>query len=172
MAHKKGQGSSRNGRDSQSQRLGVKAHDGNVVSGGTIIRPPAWTAVPTGPQRRPRQRRHDFCQDCWAREVRGPRRLRPRHQRAANRTVNWVIWIVAEQFVSNSSITRFPLCSSTKSTFTSRPGTADADAWHSAARSSSRAGARAEATAAAVGQSSSLPARTSTPSSISGSIPS
>jgi large subunit ribosomal protein L27 len=37
MAHKKGQGSSRNGRDSNSQRLGVKAHDGKVVSGGTII---------------------------------------------------------------------------------------------------------------------------------------
>ena len=37
MAHKKGQGSSRNGRDSNSQRLGVKAHDGNVVPGGTII---------------------------------------------------------------------------------------------------------------------------------------
>ena len=37
MAHKKGQGSSRNGRDSNAQRLGVKAHDGNVVTGGTII---------------------------------------------------------------------------------------------------------------------------------------
>jgi large subunit ribosomal protein L27 len=37
MAHKKGQGSSRNGRDSTSQRLGVKAHDGNLVNGGTII---------------------------------------------------------------------------------------------------------------------------------------
>jgi large subunit ribosomal protein L27 len=37
MATKKGQGSSRNGRDSQSQRLGVKAHDGNLVSGGTIL---------------------------------------------------------------------------------------------------------------------------------------
>ena len=37
MAHKKGQGSSRNGRDSNSQRLGTKAHDGNFVSGGTII---------------------------------------------------------------------------------------------------------------------------------------
>src|SRR5206468_3384298 len=34
MAHKKGQGSSRNGRDSNSQRLGVKAHDGNVVTRG------------------------------------------------------------------------------------------------------------------------------------------
>jgi large subunit ribosomal protein L27 len=37
MAHKKGQGSSRNGRDSNSQRLGVKAHDGNFVTGGTIV---------------------------------------------------------------------------------------------------------------------------------------
>jgi large subunit ribosomal protein L27 len=37
MAHKKGQGSSRNGRDSQSQRLGVKRFDGNFVTGGTIL---------------------------------------------------------------------------------------------------------------------------------------
>jgi large subunit ribosomal protein L27 len=37
MAHKKGQGSSRNGRDSNSQRLGVKRHDGNLVPGGSII---------------------------------------------------------------------------------------------------------------------------------------
>ena len=36
MAHKKGQGSSRNGRDSNSQRLGVKRHDGNLVTGGSI----------------------------------------------------------------------------------------------------------------------------------------
>ena len=37
MAHKKGQGSSRNGRDSNSQRLGVKRFDGNLVPGGSII---------------------------------------------------------------------------------------------------------------------------------------
>jgi large subunit ribosomal protein L27 len=37
MAHKKGQGSSRNGRDSNSQRLGVKQFDGNLVSGGSIL---------------------------------------------------------------------------------------------------------------------------------------
>jgi len=37
MAHKKGQGSSRNGRDSNSQRLGVKAYGGQSVRGGTII---------------------------------------------------------------------------------------------------------------------------------------
>jgi large subunit ribosomal protein L27 len=37
MAHKKGVGSSRNGRDSQSKRLGVKRFAGELVSGGTII---------------------------------------------------------------------------------------------------------------------------------------
>ncbi|HVP64168.1 MAG TPA: 50S ribosomal protein L27 [candidate division Zixibacteria bacterium] len=37
MAHKKGQGTSRNGRDSNAQRLGVKAFGGQVVTGGTII---------------------------------------------------------------------------------------------------------------------------------------
>lgn len=37
MAHKKGGGSSRNGRDSESKRLGVKRHDGQVVLAGTII---------------------------------------------------------------------------------------------------------------------------------------
>jgi large subunit ribosomal protein L27 len=37
MAHKKGQGSSRNGRDSNSQRLGVKAFGGQAVRCGTII---------------------------------------------------------------------------------------------------------------------------------------
>ena len=37
MAHKKGLGSSRNGRDSQSQRLGVKRFGGQLVSGGSIL---------------------------------------------------------------------------------------------------------------------------------------
>jgi large subunit ribosomal protein L27 len=37
MAHKKGQGSSRNGRDSVSKRLGVKAFGGEFVSAGSII---------------------------------------------------------------------------------------------------------------------------------------
>ena len=37
MAHKKGVGSSRNGRDSNSQRLGVKAYGGQTISAGTII---------------------------------------------------------------------------------------------------------------------------------------
>ncbi len=37
MAHKKGGGSTRYGRDSQSKRLGVKRFDGQVVQPGTII---------------------------------------------------------------------------------------------------------------------------------------
>ena len=37
MAHKKGGGSSSNGRDSNAQRLGVKAFGGELVSGGSII---------------------------------------------------------------------------------------------------------------------------------------
>lgn len=37
MAHKKGMGSTRNGRDSNAQRLGVKAYGGEVVSAGSIL---------------------------------------------------------------------------------------------------------------------------------------
>jgi len=37
MAHKKGAGSSRNGRDSASKRLGVKRYDGQAVRAGTIL---------------------------------------------------------------------------------------------------------------------------------------
>ncbi len=37
MAHKKGLGSSRNGRDSNAQRLGVKRFGGQLVSGGSIL---------------------------------------------------------------------------------------------------------------------------------------
>jgi len=37
MAHKKGQGSSRNGRDSRGKRLGVKRGDGQLVTAGSIL---------------------------------------------------------------------------------------------------------------------------------------
>jgi large subunit ribosomal protein L27 len=37
LAHKKGVGSSRNGRDSNAQRLGVKRYEGELVTGGSII---------------------------------------------------------------------------------------------------------------------------------------
>ncbi len=37
MAHKKGVGSSRNGRDSKPKMLGVKRYDGQIVSGGEVL---------------------------------------------------------------------------------------------------------------------------------------
>lgn len=37
MAHKKGVGSTRNGRDSESKRLGVKRYDGNFVTAGSVL---------------------------------------------------------------------------------------------------------------------------------------
>jgi large subunit ribosomal protein L27 len=48
MAHKKGVGSSRNGRDSQSKRLGVKAYGGEQVTAGSIIVRQRGTAVHPG----------------------------------------------------------------------------------------------------------------------------
>jgi large subunit ribosomal protein L27 len=49
MAHKKGLGSSRNGRDSQAKRLGVKVFAGQVVSGGEIIVRQRGTRFKPGP---------------------------------------------------------------------------------------------------------------------------
>ena len=46
MAHKKGQGSTRNGRDSHSQRLGIKVGSGEIVTAGSILarqRGTKWT---------------------------------------------------------------------------------------------------------------------------------
>lgn len=48
MAHKKGVGSSRNGRDSHSKRLGVKRYDGQFVSAGSIIVRQVGTKVHPG----------------------------------------------------------------------------------------------------------------------------
>ena len=49
MAHKKGLGSSRNGRDSNAKRLGVKVFDGQVVFGGEIIVRQRGTRFKPGP---------------------------------------------------------------------------------------------------------------------------
>jgi large subunit ribosomal protein L27 len=49
MAHKKGLGSSRNGRDSESKRLGVKVFAGASVSGGEIIVRQRGTRFKPGP---------------------------------------------------------------------------------------------------------------------------
>ncbi len=48
MAHKKGVGSSRNGRDSQSKRLGVKRFAGQLVHGGTILVRQRGTKIKAG----------------------------------------------------------------------------------------------------------------------------
>ena len=48
MAHKKGLGSSRNGRDSQAQRLGTKRFGGNLVSGGSILVRQRGTKIQAG----------------------------------------------------------------------------------------------------------------------------
>lgn len=49
MAHKKGQGSSRNGRDSNGQRRGVKIFGGQVVKAGNIIVRQVGTVIHPGP---------------------------------------------------------------------------------------------------------------------------
>lgn len=49
MAHKKGQGSSRNGRDSNGQRRGVKIYGGQVVKAGNIIMRQCGTVIHPGP---------------------------------------------------------------------------------------------------------------------------
>jgi large subunit ribosomal protein L27 len=49
MAHKKGLGSSRNGRDSESKRLGVKVFAGQAVTGGEIIVRQRGTRFKAGP---------------------------------------------------------------------------------------------------------------------------
>jgi large subunit ribosomal protein L27 len=48
MAHKKGGGSTRNGRDSESKRLGVKAYGGELISAGSIIMRQRGTTIHPG----------------------------------------------------------------------------------------------------------------------------
>ena len=48
MAHKKGMGSSKNGRDSQPKRRGVKRYDGQVVKAGNILVRQCWTRIIPG----------------------------------------------------------------------------------------------------------------------------
>lgn len=48
MAHKKGQGSSRNGRDSQGQRRGTKAYGGQTVTAGSILVRQVGTSIHAG----------------------------------------------------------------------------------------------------------------------------
>ena len=70
MAHKKGLGSSRNGRDSNAKRLGVKVFAGQAVTGGEIIVRQRGTRFKPGDGVGHRQGRHDLRHPARHRAVR------------------------------------------------------------------------------------------------------
>ena len=70
MAHKKGQGSVRNGRDSVSKRLGVKAFGGELVTAGSIIVRQRGSKFVAGHQCRHRPRLDLVRAEGWPGEVR------------------------------------------------------------------------------------------------------
>ena len=162
MAHKKGQGSSRNGRDSNSQRLGVKLFAGAGRHRRLHHRPAARHAVQPGRQRRPRQGRHALregrrrssastTRDASGRRI--SRRARRRRQpaprgrlRAAARGRR-----PSRPLRAPSHVHRRPPRSR------SRRATAATAASPSAARSSSPRGARRAATAATAARSGRSP---------------
>ena len=71
MAHKKAGGSSRNGRDTEGRRLGIKKFGGEAVIAGNILVRQRGTKVVSGQQCRPRPRPHDL------RAHRRPREVHP-----------------------------------------------------------------------------------------------
>ena len=76
MAHKKGLGSSKNGRDSESKRLGVKIFAGQDVKAGMIIVRQRGTRFRPGPGVGHRPRRHDLRHPRRARSSSDERRAR------------------------------------------------------------------------------------------------
>jgi len=62
MAHKKAGGSSRNGRDSQSKRLGIKHYGGEQVNCGQYPDTPAWYGLSPWQECRAGQGLHTVCQ--------------------------------------------------------------------------------------------------------------
>ena len=78
MAHKKAGGSSRNGRDSDGRRLGVKKFGGEAVIGGNIIVRQRGTKWRPGPQCRHGQGPHAFCARRRSRRIQVQRRTRQR----------------------------------------------------------------------------------------------
>ena len=65
FAHKKGMGSTKNGRDSESKRLGVKRADGQFVLAGNILVKQRGTHHPSRQQRWPWVGRLPVCQSGW-----------------------------------------------------------------------------------------------------------
>ena len=84
MAHKKGLGSSKNGRDSNAQRLGVKVFGGQPVKAGAIIVRQRGTRVPPRPRHGHRQGRHHLRQARGHRVVHDARRAPLRRDRRAD----------------------------------------------------------------------------------------
>ena len=74
MAHKKAGGSSRNGRDSQSKRLGVKVYGGEQVNAGQILVRQRGTVVHPGIERRHGPRSHAVRARLGSGQLRGQRR--------------------------------------------------------------------------------------------------
>ena len=82
MSKTKGGGSTRNGRDSNAQRLGVKVFDGTVVTAGSIIVRQRGTRFHPGENVGPRRRRHAVRHRRRQGEVRPPRRPQARRRPA------------------------------------------------------------------------------------------
>ena len=153
MAHKKGVGSSRNGRDSNPQMLGVKRFGGQFVTGGSHPGPAARHALQARHQRRSRLGRHAVREDRRRRQVRAARRL-ALHQHPARRRPDPRR---RPRRARPRPRGRRLRCSSTRSTSSSRAATAAPAASASGARSSSRAAAPTAATAATAARCSSRP---------------
>ena len=89
MSKTKGGGSTRNGRDSNAQRLGVKAFDGTRCTAGAIIVRQRGTRFHPGAQRGPGRRRHAVRpgrRHGQVRQPQGPQAGRRRHRRLNSRT--------------------------------------------------------------------------------------
>jgi large subunit ribosomal protein L27 len=87
MAHKKGLGSSKNGRDSQAKRLGVKVFAGQQIHAGSIIVRPARHALPPGRGHGHRHGRHDLRHGARRGAVRRASRQAGHHGRPDRRRV-------------------------------------------------------------------------------------
>ena len=142
MAHKKGVGSSRNGRDSNPQMLGVKRFGGQFVTAGSILVRQRGTRFKPGRQRRPRRRTTRCSPRSTAyvalRGRKGDDKLRqhPPSSRRLSRSGPRPVTAAARR------------CSSTRSISSSRAATAAPAASASGARSTSPAAGPTAATAA------------------------
>ncbi len=150
MAHKKAGGSSRNGRDSHSQRLGVKRFAGELVRGGTILVRQRGTPIQPGKNVGRGQGRHAVRAGRRTRAVRGSRSHGAlRERRSARLSVGPPsAGCPARRIVPQLDAASGRLMFVDEARSSSAAATAATAACRSAARSSSRAAGRTAATAA------------------------